>query len=270
MSSPATPSYTKLLAQAHELADAAGKAVLPYFRRRIRVANKANDGTFDPVTAADHAAERVIKRLLSKTWPEHGIVGEEFGNTRPEARLRWIIDPIDGTRSFVTGSPMWGILIGLMDRDRALLGLVDQPYTRERFWSGPSASFVRDATGRTRRIATRACRRLSDAVMMTTHPDLFAPGHEETVFQRIKSEVRMSRYGGDCYAYCLLASGFVDVIIETGLKPYDVVALIPIIERAGGAMTSWDGGSAASGGRIAVSGDRKLHDTVLKLLSGKG
>lgn len=268
MSRITAAEFARLLATAHDLADTAGRAILPYFRRPIAVDNKASDGGFDPVTAADKAAERAIVKLIAARYPDHGIVGEEFGNTRPDAGMQWIIDPIDGTRSFVTGSPMWGTLIGLIYEGEPLLGLVDQPYTKERFWSAPKASFLRDTTGKTRRIKTRACRKLGEAVMMTTHPDLFLPGFEADAFQAIKSRTRMTRYGGDCYSYCLVAAGFVDLVVETGLKSYDIAAHIPLIERAGGIVTAWDGGSAADGGRVVAAGDPALHKAVLKLLSG--
>lgn len=260
--------YAEFLAAAHDLADASGRAILPYFRRRIAVDNKAKDGSFDPVTAADKAAERVISKLISARFPDHGIVGEEFGNKRGDARFKWVIDPIDGTRSFVTGSPMWGTLIALMDGPAPILGLVDQPYTKERFWSSEKAAHLRDASGKTRRMATRACPKLADAVLMTTHPDLFLPGLEAEAFQRIKPMVRMSRYGGDCYSYCLVAAGFVDLVIETGLKSYDIAAHIPLIERAGGVVTGWHGEPAAEGGRVIAAGDPQLHKAVLKLIAG--
>lgn len=266
MSRSPAPRFTELLDFAHELADASGRAILPHFRKQIRIDNKAGDGGFDPVTAADRAAERVISRLVGQRWPDHGIVGEEYGNRLASARFRWIIDPIDGTRSFMTGSPMWGTLIGLMDGERATLGLVDQPYTRERFWSGQKTSHMRDASGRVRRIKTRPSPDIGGAVMMTTHPDLFAKGHEEDAFHRVKRKARMTRYGGDCYSYCLLAAGFVDLVVETDLKPFDIVAHIPLIERAGGVITAWDGGTAADGGRIVAAGDPRLHETVLKML----
>lgn len=266
MSRSEAPAYAALLAAAHELADASGPAILPYFRRQLAVDNKAADGSYDPVTAADRAAEKVIVKLIARRFPDHGVVGEEFGIERADARFRWIIDPIDGTRSFVTGSPMWGTLIGLMDGPKPILGVADQPYTRERFWSGKTGAHMRDASGKTKRIKTRACRKLGDAILMSTHPDLFAPGREQDAFLSVKGRVRMTRYGGDCYAYWLLACGFVDLVIETGLKSYDVAALIPIIEKAGGAMTSWDGGSCADGGQVVAAGDPKLHEKVMKVL----
>jgi myo-inositol-1(or 4)-monophosphatase len=233
----------------------------------MAVDNKAGAGAFDPVTKADRAAERAIVRAIRDRAPDHGVVGEEFGSKQEGAPFQWVIDPIDGTRSFITGTPMWGTLIGLLHEGEPVLGLMDQPFTGERFWSAQSAAYARDASGKARRIRTRPCPRVSDAIMMTTSPELFARGAEADGFQRVKTEIRMTRYGGDCYAYCLLASGFVDLVVEAGLKSYDVVALIPIIERAGGRVTTWDGRPATSGGRIVASGDAALHDRVLKLLN---
>ncbi len=238
-----------LLDFAHALADASGAAIRPYFRQPIDVANKAGEGAFDPVTEADKAAERVIAAAVAERWPEHGFIGEEHGTTRPDARLRWVVDPIDGTRAFIMGWPMWGTLIGLLDGDAPILGLMDQPFTRERYWSGANGLLPAHGRRRGRRIKTRACPRLGDAILSTTHPDLFATGEEADGFARLTSQVRMTRYGGDCYGYCLLAAGFVDLVVEAGLKPYDIVALIPIIERAGGRITTWDGKPATAGGR---------------------
>ncbi|MGE8941110.1 histidinol-phosphatase [Leptospira interrogans] len=254
------------IAFAHELADQAGAAILPYFRRRIRVQNKASSG-FDPVTAADRAAERVISKALASRWPDHGLEGEEYGLRNEDARLRWVVDPIDGTRAFITGMPLWGTLIGLMDGDAPAVGLMDQPYTRERFWSGEKGSFFRGADGNERRIKTRTCASLAEATLTSTDPNLFPTPREQRAFNAVKSRAQLVRYGGDCYSYCLLAAGHIDIVVESGLKPYDVAALIPIIERAGGRMTTWDGKSAARGGRIIAAGDPRVHEEALALLN---
>ena len=266
--SAASIRFESLLGTAHELADRSADATLPYFRKRVTVDNKAKGGDFDPVTAADRKAEKVISKLIRETYPDHGLVGEEFGNHREDARYRWVIDPIDGTRSFIMGTPLWGTLIGLMDGDAALLGMMDQPFTGERFWSGEKVAFSRTRSGKPQRLKTRPCAHLSDAVLTTTHPDLFTRGLEVDSFGQLRKSARMTRYGGDCYTYCLLAAGFVDLIVESGLKTYDVVALIPIIERAGGRITTWDGKPAINGGRIVAAGDPKLHEIALKVLKG--
>ena len=214
-------------------------------------------------------AERAIRKAVLARFPDHGIVGEEFGAVAGAGRFRWVIDPIDGTRAFITGSPLWGTLIGLMDGQRPVLGLMNQPFTGERFWSDGRRAQGRGPGGRTRSLKTRPCARLADATLTTTHPDLFASGHEAGRFDAVRSRVRMTRYGGDCYGYCLLAAGFVDLIVEAGLKPYDIVALVPIIEAAGGLVTTWDGGPATDGGRIVAAGDSRVHQEALAILRGR-
>lgn len=258
----------RLLALAHELADLAGKAVRPYFRRRLRIENKAASGAgFDPVTVADRAAERVISRYLGRTEPEHGMLGEEFGRRAGTGRFTWVIDPIDGTKAFIMGSPLWCTLIGLLEDSQPVLGVMDQPFTGERVWSSGRAVHWRLPDGRVRRVRTRPCARLEDAVLTTTSPDLLGGKKEADAFQRLKSGARMTRYGGDGYGYCLLAAGHVDLIAECGLKPHDIVALIPIIEQAGGRVTTWEGGPPDQGGNILAAGDPKLHEAALRVLN---
>jgi myo-inositol-1(or 4)-monophosphatase len=260
-------AYKDLLATAHRLADAAGAAILPHFRRRLVVDNKAASGGFDPVTAADRAAERAIDRLLRKAHPDHGMVGEEYGVRDGSTPYRWVIDPIDGTKAFILGLPVWGTLIGLIDGETPRLGMMNQPFTSERYFAAEKASWLRVGDAAARRLATRPCPTLSDAMLSTTHPDLFAAGHEADAFARLKAATRMTRYGGDCYAYCLLAAGHLDLVVEAGLKPHDIVALIPIIERAGGRLTTWDGGPATGGGRIVAAGDPRLHERAMRVLA---
>jgi myo-inositol-1(or 4)-monophosphatase len=258
-----------LLDFAHALADMSARAILPHFRRAKsveNVENKAAAGAFDPVTAADRAAERAVRKAVRARFPDHGLVGEEFGDIPGNGPYRWIVDPIDGTRAFITGSPLWGTLIGLMQGPRPVLGLMNQPFTAERFWSDGRAARWRGPNGKARRIATRACARLADAVLTTTHPDMFAAAADAKAFAELKARARMTRYGGDCYGYCLLAAGSIDLIVETGLKPFDIAPLVPIIEAAGGIVTAWDGGPAAGGGRIVAAGDRRLHQEALAIL----
>ena len=261
------PSDKTLVEFAHLLADTAAKSTLPHFRKIIPVEDKGGRSDYDPVTKADQNAEKAIAKLISRTYPEHGLIGEEFGNRNEGAALRWVVDPIDGTRAFIMGQPLWGTLIGFIDGDRAAIGMMDQPYTRERFWGSAAGAFMRRDDSKPRRLATRTGGKLSEAIVASTAPNLLT-GHEDA-FARVSSAARLTRWGGDCYNYCLLASGFVDVIVEAGLKTYDIVALIPIIERAGGRVTTWDGGPAENGGRIVASGDPRLHEKVLKLLAGK-
>ena len=253
---------------AHVLADISGKAILPHFRKPRAVKNKAGPSGFDPVTAADRAAERVIRKAVVQRFPSHGIVGEEYGAIAGEGRYSWMIDPIDGTRAFITGSPLWGTLIGLLDAGIPTLGLMNQPFTGERIWSEGHQARWRGADGKARRIRTRACARLADAVLTTTHPDMFAVPADRERFDGVRSRVRMTRYGGDCYAYCLLAAGFIDIVVEFGLKAYDVVPLVPIIEAAGGVVTTWEGEPALDGGRIVAASDRRVHEQALAILRG--
>jgi histidinol phosphatase-like enzyme (inositol monophosphatase family) len=253
---------------AHHLADRSGETILRHFRRRRAVTNKAGGLHFDPVTIADRSAERVMREAIAQQYPDHGIVGEEFEAAPGIGRYHWILDPIDGTRAFISGNPLWGTLIALTDRGRPVLGLMNQPFTRERFWAWGRTAWMQGPEGRPRRLRTRACARLEDAVVTTTHPDLFADVHEHGRFGEIKSRARMTRFGGDCYGYCLLAMGCVDLVVEAGLKPYDVMALIPLIENAGGMITTWEGEPALNGGRVVAAGDARTHRQGLRLLAG--
>ena len=266
--STSAPRFSDLLVFAHELADRASEAILPQFRKRLSVENKAGAGNFDPVTAADKGAERAIAKALKARFPDHGLVGEEYGRREGASPYKWVVDPIDGTKGFILGLPTWGTLVGLLHDEQPYLGLMCQPFTRERFWSGEKSSYLAVGGDKPKRLRTRECPELASAMLSTTHPDLFAAGDEAEGFQRIKTATRMSRYGGDCYAYCLLAAGHIDLVVEAGLKPHDIVALIPIIERAGGVITTWDGKPAIHGGRIVACGDPKLHAKAMKVLRG--
>lgn len=271
---PDIHSNGPFLACAHALADVAATETIRYFRSPTVVEDKSaahdyagNQDGFDPVTAADRGAEQAIRRELALRFPEHGIHGEEFGLHNPDAQHRWIVDPIDGTAAFLMGWPMWGTLIALAHGDTPILGLMDQPFTRERFWSDDAAAFARAPEGSERQLKTRPCARLEDAVLSTTHPDFFRGDGDLEAFFRVKNAARNTRYGGDCYAYAMLAAGFSDLVIETGLKSYDVAALIPIVEKAGGVMTTWSGEPALEGGNIIAAGDRRAHEAALALLN---
>lgn len=265
MSPRTAPDLQALEAFAHKLADASGRAILPHFRKAIAVENKAGLG-FDPVTEADKAAERAIRELLAATYPDHGILGEEEGHQPGTNPLTWVIDPIDGTRAFMTGTPLWGTLIALNDGTGPVLGVLDQPFLGERFIGHSGESWFH-ACGERRRLETRPCADLGSAILSSTHPEIFKAGAEMNAFMSVTRRVRMSRYGGDCYAYGLLAMGFLDIIIEASLKPYDIQALIPVIEGAGGIITDWVGGNASQGGRIVACGDARLHAQALTILS---
>jgi len=246
------------------LATVSGEAILPFFRTSLGVENKGGPGTFDPVTAADRAAETAMRTLIRQSFPDHGIVGEEFGNERTEAEYCWVLDPIDGTKSFIAGMPAWGTLIALTRGREPVYGMMHQPFTRERFTGDSNSARYRGPAGE-RALRVRRCAALNDAILMTTSPLLMKEA-DRVAFGKVERSVKLSRYGGDCYAYCMLAAGHVDLVIETELKPYDILPLIPIIAGAGGIVTGWDGGAATAGGRIIAAGDKRLHEAAMKIL----
>jgi histidinol-phosphatase len=246
------------------LATASGETILPFFRTSLSVDDKGAAHDFDPVTEADRAAEAVMRRLIKANFPKHGIVGEEFGNEREDAEYVWVLDPIDGTKSFISGMPAWGTLIGLLKNGLPVYGMMHQPFIGERFTGDGASAHYRGPAGE-RRLTVRTCAGLSDATLFTTSPLLMSE-QERGSFENVQAKARLSRYGGDCYAYCMIAAGFVDLVIETGLKPHDIVALIPIIEGAGGIVTDWSGKAATNGGRIVAAGDKRVHAEALKLL----
>lgn len=265
MSPPRNPDFQALLAEAHALADLAGGVILPHFRTLSGFDHKGGD-VFDPVTVADREAEAAIREALAGAYPSHGILGEEFGPLNCEAEYCWIIDPIDGTRAFIMGSPLWGTLIGLTRHGAPLLGLMDQPFTGERFWSGEEKAFFRHR-GVTKPMRTRPCAALGDALLTCTSPDLFTDEETRRRFETLSLAARLRRFGGDCYNYCLLALGQVDLVVEADLKPFDILPLIPIIERAGGTVTTWDGGDPRGGGGILAAGDPRIHAEAVEVLS---
>jgi len=248
------------------LAAAAGEVILPYFRTSLSVEDKSRGGAFDPVTAADRAAEQAMRALIRRHFPAHGVVGEEFGPDRPDAEYVWFLDPIDGTKSFISGLPAWGTLIALTHEGTPVLGMMHQPFMREWFSGDGAAAQYRGPAGE-RALMTRPCAKLGDAVLYTTTPLLMKPA-DRARFAKVEEKVRLSRYGGDCYAYCMLAAGHIDLLIETELKPHDVIPLLPIITGAGGMMTSWEGGTPTAGGRVIVAGDKRVHAEAMKVLKG--
>ena len=239
------------IALAHALADAAGAVARHYFRRRIRIEDKPDH---TPVTAADREAEAAMRDLIAKRFPADGILGEEFGASHADASRVWVLDPIDGTKSFIAGIPLFGILIALVVEGAPVLGVIDQPILRER-WVG--------ATGEPTRIngeaiRTRACGDLAQAVLYATAPEMFRA--EGPAFARLQGAVKATRFGADCYAYGQLSAGFIDLVVEADLKPYDYCALAPVVEGAGGVITDWDGKrlTLQSDGRIVAAGDPAL------------
>jgi myo-inositol-1(or 4)-monophosphatase len=249
-----------------ELATVSGDAIRPFFRTSLCVEDKSRGGMFDPVTAADRAAEQAMRTLIRQKFPAHGIIGEEFGPERGDAEFVWMLDPIDGTKSFISGMPAWGTLIALTRSGQPVFGMVHQPFIGERFTGDGLAAAYRGPAGN-RALLVRSCRALAEAVLYTTSPRLMNAG-DRASFAKVEGAVRLSRYGGDCYSYCMLAAGHVDLVIETELKPHDVAALIPIIYGAGGIITTWNGEPPDSGGRIVAAGDRRTHAAALALLNG--
>jgi myo-inositol-1(or 4)-monophosphatase len=238
---------------------------MPHFRTGMRIDSKDRN-RFDPVTAADRDAERAIRDAIEAKFPDHGIVGEELGSVRRDAEMVWVIDPIDGTRSFVAGVPVWGVLIGLLNKGKPALGLMAQPFTGERFTGDGKAAWYRGPDG-SRALKTRPCPRIDEAFLFTTSPHLFGEA-DKAAYGRVEGRVRLARYGTDCYAYCMVAAGFVDAVVEADLEPHDVLPLIPIIEGAGGLVTDWEGNPPLGGGRVVATGDPRLHDRILGILAG--
>jgi histidinol phosphatase-like enzyme (inositol monophosphatase family) len=251
-----------------ELADIAGRVVLPYFRRALDVTDKG-ERRFDPVTEADRNAEVALREAILARYPDHGVLGEEYGEHQGSSEFRWVIDPIDGTRAFVCGVPTWGTLIALCENDRPVLGLMSQPFVGEQFIGGGNESWhVRDRE-RTR-LRTRDTSELATSYLFATAPEMFAPDTEWPVFQRLAGQVRLTRFGIDCYAYSLLAAGHVDLVVEAGLGYYDIAPLMPIIEAAGGVVTDWSGATVCGGGRVIAAANPRLHGQALAVLKAAG
>jgi myo-inositol-1(or 4)-monophosphatase len=266
MARPAPEQIEEWLNFARGLARMAGERILPWFRHPVAIERKSAKGGFDPVTAADRAGEEIMRTLIATAYPDHGITGEETGATNDSAPFIWQLDPIDGTRAFITGIPTWGTLVSLTLEGIPLLGVMSQPFTGEQFYGAGGQSFHSTPHGTTR-LRTRPCPDLSDAVLASTDHRLFADGAERQGFTALQEKVRLTCFGGDCTMYCMLAAGHIDLIAEAGLSSYDISALIPIIEGAGGRVTAWDGGPAAGGGTALATGDPALHERALSVLS---
>ncbi|MDO8607759.1 MAG: histidinol-phosphatase [Phaeospirillum sp.] len=246
---------------AERLADAARPVVARYFRTPVAVDDKADDS---PVTIADREVEAAMRAILAAEAPGHGVLGEEHGRTNCGAEWVWVLDPIDGTAAFITGKPSFGTLIALAHRGRPVLGIIDQAFTQER-WLG---AVGRPTTLNGVPARVRACPDLAHAYAYTTAPELFCP-QTRPAWDRVAARVKRPRYGCDCYAYALVASGFVDLVVEAGLKPYDFAALVPVIEGAGGCMTDWSGNPLTihSEGRVCATGDARVHAEALRVLA---
>ena len=249
---------------AFAMADAARLAILPYFRADGLVAENKLEGGFDPVTEGDRAGEAAMRKVLAERRPDDGVFGEEMGRHTGSSGLTWVLDPIDGTRGFMSGTPTWGVLIALSDASGPVFGIIDQPYIGERFVGGFGEAFVDGPQGR-KALSTRKGSRLADAILFTTFPEV-GSDREAEGFRAVSQKVRLTRYGMDCYAYGLVAAGQVDLVIEAGLNDYDVQAPIAVIEAAGGIVTDWQGGPAHEGGRILAAANAEVHAEALEIL----
>ncbi|MGA7676091.1 MAG: histidinol-phosphatase [Rhizomicrobium sp.] len=256
------------IAFARRLADAAGEVIRPYFRKRIEVIDKGQGvAMFDPVTAADKRAEEAIRTLIKAERPKDGILGEEYGEEAGTSGRVWVIDPVDGTRAFITGQTQWGTLIALNEGGAPVLGILDQPVLGERFVGTAAGSFLHSREGKSR-LQVRPCAGLGEAVLMSTNPWDYFSESEQQIFRTLSQTCLLTRFGGDCYGYGLLAMGFVDLVVEARLKPWDIQALIPIVEAAGGVVTDWRGAPCPEGGRVIAAGDARVHAEALKFLAG--
>jgi myo-inositol-1(or 4)-monophosphatase len=243
----------------------AAEVILPHFRSQIAAKDKGGALGYDPVTVADEAAEAVIRAEIRRVFPDDGVLGEERGNEAGRSGRTWIIDPIDGTKAFVMGQLHWGTLLALNDGSGPVVGVMHQPYVGETFAGSRLGSEIRCGTSK-RTLRCRPCGRVEDAVVCTTQPDyLIGPG-ERQAFDEIARRARLTRYGGDCYLFALLAAGLVDMVIESGLNPYDIQPMIPIIEAAGGIVTTWSGGRADGGAQVVAAGDERLHHAAVDVL----
>jgi histidinol phosphatase-like enzyme (inositol monophosphatase family) len=254
----------ELTTVAHELADVARAAILPYFRQAGLAADNKLAGGYDPVTVADRASEQAMRALLARRRPDDAVLGEEFGAVSGTSGLTWVLDPIDGTRGFVSGTPTWGVLIAVGPDSGPILGIIDQPYIGERFVGAAGAASLSGPHG-TGPIHTRAPRALSDAILFTTFPEI-GTAPERAGFDAVAAQVKLVRYGMDCYAYALLAAGQIDLVIEAGLNSYDVQAPIALIEAAGGIVTDWQGAPAHRGGRVLAAANAEIHGRALDIL----
>ncbi len=255
-----------IIKTAHAMADAARAVILPYFRTRDLSAENKSVAGFDPVTAADRAAEQAMIEVLQTQRPDDAILGEEFGEHHGTSGLTWVLDPVDGTRAFLSGTPTWGTLIAVRDQTGPIYGLIDQPYIGERFEGGLGLSRMTGPQGG-RALRARDGRPLSQAILFSTFPEVGTP-EEAAAFRRVAQAVQLVRYGMDCYAYALLAAGQIDVVIEAGLQAYDIQAPIAVIEAAGGIVTDWRGGPAHDGGRVLAAAGPEQHTAALRLLAG--
>lgn len=257
-------TQAELIRVAHLLADAARPETLRLFRSADLIADDKGTGAFDPVTAADRAAEQAMRAVLARERADDAILGEEFGATSGTSGLTWVLDPIDGTRAYMSGTPTWGVLVAVSDADGPLFGLIDQPYIGERFAGGFDVAELVGPHG-TRTLCARQGSDLENATLLTTFPEI-GSAQEMRAFQAVSARAKLTRYGMDCYAYALVAAGQIDLVIEAGLNPYDIHAPIAVIEAAGGIVTDWNGRPAHGGGRVIAAANPTVHAAALAVL----
>lgn len=257
-------TQTELVRVAHALADAARPVTLAHFRASGLATDNKDEAGFDPVTIADRGAEKAMREVLAKERPEDAILGEEFGHQAGKSGLTWVLDPIDGTRGYISGTPTWGVLISVANASGPIFGMIDQPYIGERFVGGFGLAELHGPTGQTA-LRCRAARSLSKATVLTTFPEV-GTAEEGAAFHAVARRAQLTRYGMDCYAYALLAAGQVDLVIEAGLNAYDIQAPIAVIEAAGGIVTDWEGGPAHEGGRVIAAANADIHAEALAML----
>ena len=256
--------HSEFVRFAIHLADLAAGQILPHFRTDIGVVNKASPGGYDPVTIADRNAESVVRQEIRRVYPQHGILGEEHGHERGAGAYTWLIDPIDGTRSFVLGQLHWGTLIALAEGEQPIIGVMHQPYTGETFIGSAERTELRRGDTVTRLTARRSTR-LHDVVVCATDPGMFDTPQRRQAFERVVQQARSVRYGGDCYTPCLVAAGCADLVIENGMKPWDIAALVPIVEGAGGVITDWSGNKPRAE-HVVIAANPQLHAEVIEVL----
>lgn len=266
MSGLSPETVEELVSTAHALADAAREATLLHFRKSGLSAETKEADRFDPVTVADRLSEQRMRAILAERRPQDGILGEEYGTTEGSSGLTWVLDPIDGTRGYLSGTPTWGVLISVADATGPVYGLIDQPYIRERFEGGLGRARVVGPQGEAA-LKCRGYRPLSDAILFSTFPEV-GTAEEGAAFRRVAQRAKLTRYGTDCYAYGLIAAGMIDVVVEAGLQAYDVQAPIAVIEAAGGIVTDWNGNPCHNGGRVLAAANRELHAEAMALLRG--
>lgn len=260
------PNWTELTDFALALAEASAKAILPHFRQNTPIEVKAA-AVWDPVTEGDRAGERVIRQMIEKTYPDHGIIGEEYGVKEARSDFTWILDPVDGTRAFVAGFPSWATLIALYHKNVPVIGVMNQPYVGDLFYGNLHGAWL-NYRGITTPIKTRKGVKLTDAKIGTTAPELYRNDADQRGFQALRAKTKMTRYGGDAYFFSLMAAGHLDIAMDAGLQIYDIAALIPIIKGAGGFVGTWSDTDYTKGGNIISAGSEELLVEAIDVMRG--